>query len=66
MRMIGEQFGNGLAQRAGAVAVNYAHFAETVQESLVEKLVRQCGRFVSLLADEIQFGAGLEFGIGFS
>jgi len=39
------------AQRTGAVAVNYAYFAEAVQESFVEKLVYQVDSFVSLLTD---------------
>ena len=64
--MIGEQLGNTTAQRAGAVAVNYAHFAETVQESLVEKLVGKIDGLVSLLPDQVEFSAGFEFRIWFS
>jgi hypothetical protein len=55
MRMIGEQFSNSSAQRAGAVAVDYADFALTVQESGVEKLVDQISSLVSCLADEVEF-----------
>ena len=61
--MIGEQFRDCLAQRARAVAVDYAHFAEAVQESFVEKLVSEIDGFVGFLADEIDFGGGLGFGI---
>jgi hypothetical protein len=37
------------------VAVNYAHFAEAVQEGFVEKLVREIDRFVGCLTNEIKF-----------
>src|SRR5258706_3822233 len=49
--MAGQQVCNRAAQRTGAVAVNYAYFAEAVQESFVEKLVYQVDSFVSLLTD---------------
>ena len=45
-------------QRSGAVAVDYAYFAEAIQENFVEKLVCQTNCFVGLLADQIEFSAG--------
>jgi hypothetical protein len=49
--MPGQHLRDGAAERAGAVAVDYAHFAQAVQESFVEKLVYQIDRFVGFLAD---------------
>ena len=53
--MVAQKFSDRLSQRAGAVAVNYAHFAEAVQESFVEKLVREIDGFVGCLTNEIEF-----------
>src|SRR5947199_2898133 len=53
VRMIREQFRNCLAQCSGAVAVDYAHFGLTVQESLVKEFVGEIDCFVGCLADEI-------------
>ena len=51
MWMAGEQFRNRFAQRAGAVAVDYADFAEAVQESFVEKFVGEFDGLVGFLSD---------------
>src|SRR2546428_11706566 len=51
VRMIGEQFRNRLAQSAGTVAVDYAHFAEAVQEGFVEEFVREVDGLVGFLSD---------------
>ena len=51
VRMFGEQFRNGSTQRAGAVAVDYPHFAEAVQEGFVEKLVGEFDGLVGFLPD---------------
>src|SRR5207253_3677965 len=61
VRMIAEQFCNRAAERAGAVAVDYAHFVKTIQEGLVEKLVGQFDGFVAFPANQIQFGVRLQF-----
>ncbi len=55
MRMFSEKLCDRFAQRAGAVAVNYAHFAEAVQEGGVEKFVGEVDSFVCSLADQVQF-----------
>jgi hypothetical protein len=55
MRMIAEEFSDCFSKGARSVAVNYAHFGQAVQERRVEKLVRDIDRFVSRLADKIQF-----------
>src|SRR2546423_10561420 len=60
MRMIVQEFSDRLAECASAVAVNYAHFGEAVQESFVEKLIREFNSFVGCLANQIQFGICLE------
>jgi len=49
--MVAQKFSDRLSQRAGAVAVNYAHFAEAVQERIVEKLVREIDGFVGRLTN---------------
>src|SRR6185369_538492 len=56
VRMIFEKVSHRFAQGAGSVAVNYAHFAQAVQESVVKKLVREIDCLVSGLSDEVQFG----------
>src|SRR2546423_12835586 len=49
--MIRQQFSNRFTQRARAVAVDYAHFAEAVQEGFVEKLVGEVDGLVGFLSD---------------
>src|SRR2546426_8159015 len=51
VRMIGEQFRNRSTQRAGAVAVDYADFAEAIQEGFVEKFVGELDGLVGFLSD---------------
>lgn len=53
VRVIAQKFSDCFAQRAGAV--NYSHFAQTVQETFIEKVVGKVNGFVGLLADQLQF-----------
>src|SRR2546429_3171981 len=49
VRMIREQFRNRFTQRARAVAMDYADFAEAVQEGFVEKFVGEVDGLVGFL-----------------
>ena len=49
--MTGEQFRNCSTQRTRSVAVDYADFAEAVQEGLVEKFVGEFDGLVGFLPD---------------
>ena len=60
VRMIGEQFGDRPAQRARAVAVDYAQLALAVQECGVEEFIDQIDGVVGGLADQIEFGCAWE------
>ena len=61
--MIGEHPGDCLSQCAGAVTVNYPNFTRAVQECFVKKLIGQIYGFIGLPANQIKFGAALEFGV---
>ena len=64
MRMAAKQAGNRATQCAGAVAVYDAHLAEARERCFVEKLIHRIDRFVSGLADDVQFRLDLLFGGG--
>src|ERR1700720_889439 len=57
MWMVFEQFTDRAAQRAGAMAVDDAYFAQTFQERLVEKFVHRVDSFIGSFSDDVQLRA---------
>src|SRR5215203_4813696 len=56
VRVVAEQFGDGAAQGAGAVAVDDADVRVALQEGFVEEAVYLVARVVGGLADKVKFG----------
>src|SRR5260370_339643 len=54
MWVVFQQFTNRSPQRAGAVAMDDAYFAQTIQERLVEKFVYCVDSFVGRLSDDVR------------